>query len=58
MEEEPQDWFVLAKQVAEKKYKGQKATDPKEYAKQVRFLQYRGYSFEQIDHALNAYQGD
>ena len=58
MEEEPQEWFVLAKQVAEKKFKGQKATEPKEYAKQVRFLQYRGYSFEQIDYALNACQDD
>ncbi|MBU2897173.1 recombination regulator RecX [Vibrio hepatarius] len=58
MEEEPQDWFELAKQVAEKKFKGQKAIDLKENAKQVRFLQYRGYSFEQIDYALNAYQDD
>ena len=53
MEEEPQDWFELAKQVAEKKYKGVKASDRNEYAKQVRFLQYRGYTFEQINYALD-----
>ncbi|NOI15670.1 recombination regulator RecX [Vibrio hepatarius] len=52
LEEEPQDWFELAKQAAEKKFKGVKAQDQKEYAKQVRFLQYRGYSFEQIAYAL------
>ena len=52
LEEEPQDWFELAKQAAEKKFKGVKAQDQKEYAKQVRFLQYRGYSFEQISYAL------
>ena len=52
LEEEPQDWFELAKQAAEKKFKGVKAQDQKEYAKQVRFLQYRGYSFDQIAYAL------
>ena len=53
LEEEPQDWFELAKLTAEKKFKGIKAQDQKAYAKQVRFLQYRGYSFEQISYALN-----
>ncbi|UUM30953.1 recombination regulator RecX [Vibrio japonicus] len=53
LKEEPQDWFELAKQAAEKKFKGTKAKDQKEYAKQVRFLQYRGYSFEQISYALS-----
>ena len=53
-EEEPQDWFELAKHAAEKKFKGIVAKDQKEYAKQVRFLQYRGYSFEQINYALSS----
>lgn len=53
MEEEPQDWFELARLAAEKKYKGVKANDRNEYAKQVRFLQYRGYTFEQINYALD-----
>ncbi len=53
MAEEPQDWFELARMAAEKKFKGIKAKDQKEYAKQVRFLQYRGYSFDQISYALS-----
>ncbi|MHA2784608.1 recombination regulator RecX [Vibrio harveyi] len=53
MAEEPQDWFELARMAAEKKFKGVKAKDQKEYAKQVRFLQYRGYSFDQISYALS-----
>ncbi|WP_367988120.1 recombination regulator RecX [Vibrio sp. NTOU-M3] len=53
MQEESQDWFECAKLVAEKKFKGIRAKDQKEYAKQVRFLQYRGYTFEQIEYALS-----
>ncbi|WP_432715649.1 recombination regulator RecX [Vibrio sinaloensis] len=56
--EEQQDWFELAKQAAQKKFKGNRAKDQKEYAKQVRFLQYRGYSFEQISYALGADEQD
>ncbi len=52
LEEEQVDWFELAKQTAEKKFKSQQAHDPKQYAKQVRFLQYRGFDFEQIKYAL------
>ncbi|CAH0524603.1 recombination regulator RecX [Vibrio hippocampi] len=58
MAEEATDWFELAKLTAEKKFKAGKAKEPKEYAKQVRFLQYRGYSFEQISYALNALNGE
>ncbi|MFW7524540.1 recombination regulator RecX [Vibrio ostreicida] len=52
LEEEAQDWFELARKAAEKKFKGIVAKDSKEQAKQVRFLQYRGFSFEQINYAL------
>jgi regulatory protein len=52
LESEQTDWFELAKAVAEKKFKGKKAADQKEYAKQVRFMQYRGFSFDQISYAL------
>ncbi|WP_394240111.1 recombination regulator RecX [Vibrio astriarenae] len=52
LEEEGTDWFELAKSTAEKKFKGKKAQDQKEYAKQVRFLQYRGFDFDQIQYAL------
>ncbi len=52
LEQEPQDWFELAKASAAKKFKHGRAREPKEYVKQVRFLQYRGFSFEQIQYAL------
>ncbi|WP_165312259.1 recombination regulator RecX [Vibrio ziniensis] len=55
IEHEEVDWFELAKQTAEKKFKQQIATqDQKEYAKRVRFLLYRGFSFDQIQYALAA----
>lgn len=53
LEDEDQDWFELAKETADKKFKGIKAIDQKAYAKQIRFLQYRGYTFEQISYALS-----
>ncbi|MGP8308370.1 recombination regulator RecX [Vibrio sp. YIC-376] len=58
MAEEPQDWFELARMAADKKFKAIKAKDQKEYAKQVRFMQYRGYSFEQISYALSFEEHD
>ncbi len=54
LEKEEIDWFELAKQTAEKKFKAKPAQDKKEYAKQVRFLLYRGFSFEQINYALGS----
>ena len=46
------DWFELALQVKQKKFGEAVATESKQIAKQQRFLQYRGFSFEQINHAL------
>ena len=51
--EEKVDWFELAKLTAEKKFKGKRAADQKEYAKQVRFMLYRGFDFEQVKYALS-----
>ena len=47
------DWFELAKQTAEKKFHSLGDIDRKEQAKRIRFLQYRGFSFEQIQYALS-----
>lgn len=55
-DEEPQDWFELAKETAHKKFKGEKAVDQKAYVKQIRFLQYRGFDFEQINYALSSFE--
>jgi len=52
VERESVDWFELARETAEKKFKQLSASDQKEYAKRVRFLQYRGFSFDQIQYAL------
>lgn len=46
------DWFELAHTVKVKRFGENIVSDPKDKAKQQRFLQYRGFSFEQIDHAL------
>ncbi|NLS12821.1 recombination regulator RecX [Vibrio sp. SM6] len=52
LDEAEVDWFELARTTAKKKFKGRIAMDAKDYAKQVRFLQYRGFDFEQIRYAL------
>ncbi|WP_261815951.1 recombination regulator RecX [Vibrio gallicus] len=53
LQAEPQDWFELAVQTAYKKFRDAKGSESKDYANQVRFLQYRGFSFEQIKYALS-----
>ncbi|NAW69537.1 recombination regulator RecX [Vibrio sp. V27_P1S3P104] len=47
------DWFELAKQAADKKFNSCASIDRKTQAKRIRFLQYRGFSFEQIQYALS-----
>lgn len=45
------DWFEQAKDVLRKKFK-EPARDMKERAKQIRFLQYRGFAHDQIQEAM------
>ena len=52
------DWFELAKQLKERKFGTAVSTDFKEKAKQSRYLQYRGFDFEQIKYALSAQEED
>lgn len=47
------DWFALVVAVAHKRFGASPATDPKQRAKRMRFLQYRGFNGEQIRAALN-----
>jgi regulatory protein len=47
------DWFELAKNTAQLKFGNQHQVDAREKAKRMRFLQYRGFSFEQIKYALD-----
>jgi regulatory protein len=46
------DWYELAFQTATNKFGQSKPVDAKEKAKRMRFLQYRGYNFDQINYAL------
>jgi regulatory protein len=48
------DWFDLALKAKRKRFGTERPKDRKEKAKQQRFLQYRGFSFEQIEHALTS----
>jgi regulatory protein len=52
LQESEIDWFDLALQVKQKKFGSQIASDPKVILKQQRFLLYRGFSLEQVKHAL------
>jgi regulatory protein len=52
LEQEEIDWFEAAEQVFIKKYKNYTQNDIKALAKQTRFLQYRGFSFEHIQYVL------
>ena len=47
------DWFELAKITAQQKFGNNHNVDAKEKAKRMRFLQYRGFSFDQIKYALD-----
>ncbi|MGO2513378.1 regulatory protein RecX [Marinomonas polaris] len=48
------DWFELAKQLKERRFGEEISTDFKEKAKQSRYLQYRGFDFEQIKYAVSS----
>lgn len=53
IEEADVDWFELAKQLKERRFGEEVETDYKEKAKQFRYLQYRGFDFEQIKYATS-----
>lgn len=48
LESRSSEWIERAKAVRERKFSSGKASNQKEKAKQMRFLQYRGFSSEQI----------
>lgn len=49
------DWFALAASARCKRFGEQEPEDYKERAKQQRFLQYRGFTHEQITESFNKY---
>ena len=53
-QEEGVNWFALARDVAKKKFGNKRAVDNKEISKRMRFLQYRGFDFDQIKYAMSS----
>ena len=49
---ECRDWFEQARQVREKKFGAELPVAFKEKTRQMRFLQYRGFDTDQIQHAM------
>ena len=52
------DWFAAARLAREKRFGPSRTQDIRIKAKQIRFLQYRGFEFDQIDHAMNYSAGE
>jgi regulatory protein len=50
-----EDWFALARETRLKKFGAEVPSDFKEKARQMRFLQYRGFEPNQIQAAVSAY---
>jgi regulatory protein len=50
-----QDWFALARETRRKKYGDDTPVEFKAKARQMRFLQYRGFEPEQIQAAVSAH---
>lgn len=55
LEESDIDWFALAAAARCKRFGEKEPEDYKERAKQQRFLQYRGFTHEQITESFNKY---
>lgn len=58
IKENPIDEYSSAKYLWEKKFGGMVATDQREIAKQIRFLQSRGYSFSIINRVIRGTSED
>lgn len=52
-QDEPVDWFELVTQTYLKKYGDIAIKDPKDKAKRIRFLQSRGFSYDEIASVLS-----
>ena len=54
LEETSQDWYELAREIRLKKFGPGRPEDFKEKARQMRFLQYRGFEPDQVQAAVSA----
>lgn len=53
-----QDWYAHARDIARRKFGDSRAETPKEKARRFRFMQYRGFDFDQIQYALESEDAD
>ena len=58
VEQDDTDWFALAADVAKRKFGLKPIKDQKDKAKRMRFMQYRGFNYEQINYALSITEYD
>jgi regulatory protein len=58
LDEAGADWFALARAVRLRKFGDELPADFKEKARQMRFLQYRGFDSEQIQAAVSTHGED
>ncbi|MGB0450003.1 MAG: regulatory protein RecX [Porticoccaceae bacterium] len=54
LEEADIDWYALAKDVAKRKFGNRPAADQRDKARRMRFMQYRGFNYDQIKCALGS----
>ena len=52
------DWFELARTVTLNKFGASSPADSREKSKRIRFLQYRGFSYDQINYALSQHNAE
>jgi regulatory protein len=55
LDESGQDWFALAREVRVRKFGSDLPTDFPEKARQMRFLQYRGFDSDQVQAAVSSH---
>jgi regulatory protein len=54
LEEAEEDWYELARKVREQKFGSERPREFKEKARQMRFLQYRGFEQDHIQASVSA----
>ena len=52
LNEQEVDWYLQAELTYSKRFGDDEITDPKDKAKRIRFMQYRGFSFDEISALL------
>ena len=56
LEESGADWYALARETREKKFGRSQPVEFRDKARQMRFLQYRGFEPEQIQAAVSSFE--